>query len=299
MMHGVITRLWIALLVLVPLAGCGSDDDGAGPSVAPTEPRSERPAPPRPHEPLPVDPDRLAERLRTTRNALWLAIDRWRADGDPRERAPRDVTLYALDQQRIFVRLTPREGLARAVLARLRGEVRAEAREVLGARRSLASLTEPVPRRRFRTGPALPARRLLSYYRRAERRFGVGWKVLAAVNFIESAFGRLRNESTAGAQGPMQFIPSTWEAYGMGGDVHDPRDAIMGAANYLSASGAPENYRRALYAYNPSWSYVDSVLAYTRRMRREHRAYYAFHSWQVFVHTPSGIRRITGPGLDR
>jgi membrane-bound lytic murein transglycosylase B len=97
----------------------------------------------------------------------------------------------------------------------------------------------------------------------------------------------------------MQFIPSTWDAYGMGGDIDDPHDAIMGAANYLHASGAPGNYRRALYAYNPSRSYVDAVLRYTRRMRHDRRAYYAFHSWQVFVRTPSGIRRITGPGLGR
>ena len=47
--------------------------------------------------------------------------------------------------------------------------------------------------------------------------------MLAAVNLVESAFGRMRNNSTAGAQGPMQFIPSTWAAYGMGGDVRDPR----------------------------------------------------------------------------
>jgi membrane-bound lytic murein transglycosylase B len=123
--------------------------------------------------------------------------------------------------------------------------------------------------------------------------------VLAAVNFVESAFGRMRNKSSAGAQGPMQFIPSTWDAYGMGGDIDDPHDAIMGAANYLHASGAPEDNRRALYAYNPSRAYVDAVMSYTRRIRRDRHRYFAFHSWQVFVHTPSGIVRITGPGLDR
>ena len=76
------------------------------------------------------------------------------------------------------------------------------------------------------------------------------------MNLVETGFNKLRNDSVAGAQGPMQFIPSTWRAYGMGGDIHDPRDAIMGAANYLRASGAPGNYRRALYAYNPSTLYV-------------------------------------------
>jgi soluble lytic murein transglycosylase-like protein len=288
----------LALLVLLPLLGCAAGGGSGAPSGASHEVADVRTAPPRPDEGIPLGPDRLAERLRRTRDSLHRAIDRWRAGDDRRERAPREVTLYALHQQRIYVLLTSREKLARAVRARLRGADAAEARDTLAARRRLSSLASAVPRRRFRTGPALPAAVLQRYYRKAERRFGVSWKVLAAVNFVESAFGRVRNRSTAGARGPMQFIPSTWEAYGMGGDVDDPRDAIMGAANYLRASGAPESYRRALYAYNPSRSYVDAVLRYARRMRHDRRAYFAFHSWQVFVHTPSGIRRLTGPGID-
>jgi membrane-bound lytic murein transglycosylase B len=136
---------------------------------------------------------------------------------------------------------------------------------------------------------------LLRHYREAQRRFGVSWPVLAAVNFVETAFNRIRNESSAGAQGPMQFIPSTWRRYGMGGDVRDPRDAIHGAANYLRHSGAPRDYPRALYAYNPSADYVDAVLRYVRRIRRDRRAYYAFYAWQLYVRTPSGPRRLTGP----
>jgi membrane-bound lytic murein transglycosylase B len=66
-------------------------------------------------------------------------------------------------------------------------------------------------------------------------------------NYAESKFGRVVSASSAGAQGPMQFIPSTWAAYGLGGDVHDPHDAILGAANYVHASGAPGNYRVALF----------------------------------------------------
>jgi membrane-bound lytic murein transglycosylase B len=133
------------------------------------------------------------------------------------------------------------------------------------------------------------------YYRGAQRRFGVGWPVLAAINFVESAFGRLRNSSAAGAQGPMQFIPSTWEAYGLGGDINDPHDAILGAANYLRANGAPGRLREALYRYNPSALYVNAVLAYTERIRRDPRAFLAYYSWQVFVRAPDGTRRITGP----
>jgi soluble lytic murein transglycosylase-like protein len=119
--------------------------------------------------------------------------------------------------------------------------------------------------------------------------------VLAAVNFVETSFNKLRSDSSAGAQGPMQFIPTTWRAYGMGGDVSDPHDAILGAANYLRHSGAPGNYPRALFAYNPAGDYVDAVLRFVRRIRRDRRAYYAFHAWQVFVRTPAGLRRLTGP----
>jgi membrane-bound lytic murein transglycosylase B len=151
--------------------------------------------------------------------------------------------------------------------------------------------------RRIKVAPPRPAGILLGYYRRAQRRFGVAWQVLAGVNFVESAFGRLRNSSVSGAQGPMQFIPATWRAYGLGGDVHEPRDAILAAANYLHARGAPGNYRRALFAYNPSGLYVDAVLRYARHIRLDARNYYAFYSWQVFVRTPSGTYRLTGPGV--
>jgi membrane-bound lytic murein transglycosylase B len=119
--------------------------------------------------------------------------------------------------------------------------------------------------------------------------------VLAAVNFVETAFGKVRSRSTAGAQGPMQFLPATWRAYGLGGDVDDPRDAILGAANYLRASGAPADLRRALFAYNHSTLYVDAVLAYARAMKRDVGAYHGFHAWQVFVRTPRGYRRLTRP----
>jgi hypothetical protein len=96
----------------------------------------------------------------------------------------------------------------------------------------------------------------------------------------------------------MQFIPSTWAAYGMGGDIHDTRDAINGAANYLSANGAPAEPRRALWAYNPIASYGDAVLLYEQLMRRDERMFYALFNWQVFVKTRSGLVQVTGPGAD-
>jgi transglycosylase-like protein with SLT domain len=290
-------RLKVALLAAMSLvvAGCSSSTPADPAQQTPPDEVGDAPPPPGPDHSIPRDPERLAERLKTTTAALYEAIDRWRSEGDPRGPTPEAVTLYALHQQRIHLLLTIRSNLAEDVVSLLPPALARDLRTTAVARHGLARLTPPVPVRRFKTGPALPAGVLLDHYRKAQRRFHVAWPVLAAVNFVESAFGRLRNESVAGARGPMQFIPSTWEAYGMGGDVRDPHDAIMGAANYLHASGAPADYARALYAYNPSAAYVRAVLGYARQIRRDTRAYFAYHSWQVFVRTPSGTRRITGP----
>ena len=277
---------------VLALGGCGEED------AARSGARNALAVPPAPNAAIPREPLALAQRLTETQRALDRALDGWRNDGDPSSGPPpEDVTLYALDQQRIHILLSNRPRLARGVLARAPGRVAAHARATLRARHKLAPLVTPQPRQRFRTGPPEPAAVLLRHYREAQRRFGVSWRILAAVNFVESAFGRMRNRSTAGAQGPMQFIPSTWAAYGMGGDIQDPHDAILGAANYLHASGAPRDYGRALYAYNPSSLYVDAVLAYAERIRRDPRNFFAYYAWQVFVRTTRGARRITGPGL--
>jgi membrane-bound lytic murein transglycosylase B len=119
--------------------------------------------------------------------------------------------------------------------------------------------------------------------------------VLAAIHFVETRFGIVRNDSIAGAQGPMQFLPSTWSAYGLGGDVHDPHDAILGAANYLHRNGAPARLSAALYHYNASHLYVDAVLRYARRIGSDRHAFLAYYSWPVFVSTATGVRRVTGP----
>jgi hypothetical protein len=240
-----------------------------------------------------------ARLLDRTTTELHRMIDFWREYGDPAVgRPPEPVERAALEQQRLFLRLGHEPRRAQAVLAELRGPVRHHARATIRARLALGRMgTNPRPLRTFRMGRPLPAGVLLRHYRRAQERFGVGWHVLAAVNFIESAFGRVRSPSSAGALGPMQFMPPTWRAYGLGGSVYDPRDAIMGAANYLRASGAPRNYWGALYAYNHSASYVEAVLRYAAQMKRDVRSFYTYYSWQVFVRTPSGLRRVTGPGL--
>ena len=250
-------------------------------------------AAPAPEAPLPREPSAVARSLTATTAELHAAIDAWQAGPRAAGAAPRDVTLWALHQQRLFLKLTYERSLG----DRARPLLSPQARAILDARRRLVELTPPttLPLSAFRTGPALPARTLLRHYREAERRFGVEWEVLAAVNFVETGFNRLRSRSSAGAQGPMQFMPATWRAYGLRGNVNDPRDAIMGAANYLRASGALRDLRRALWHYNHSQRYVDAVVRFAAQMRRDEHVFLQYHAWQVFVKTRSGPRRITGP----
>jgi membrane-bound lytic murein transglycosylase B len=248
--------------------------------------------PPATDAPIPRTPEGLAVALSRTTRDLHVGVEAWSPKSAP---APPVVVLHALYQQRMYRLLARDTKLADATLPRLAPPLRRVSADLLTAHRELYRLTPPLPgKTRIRVGRAPPAATLLGYYREAEHRFRVPWNVLAAVHFVESKFGRLRNSSAAGAQGPMQFLPATWRAYGLGGDVHDPHDAILGAANYLHASGAPRKPRRALHAYNPSPAYVDAVLRYARRMPA---MFYDLYNWQVFVKTAHGDRRVTGPGL--
>ena len=94
--------------------------------------------------------------------------------------------------------------------------------------------------------------------------------MLASINKIETAFGTNLNVSSAGAVGWMQFLPSTWEGYGVDAngdgrkDPYNPVDAICGAANYLKASGGAGDLYNAILAYNHADWYVQEVLLYAR-----------------------------------
>ncbi|MGD9893046.1 MAG: C40 family peptidase [Dehalococcoidia bacterium] len=94
---------------------------------------------------------------------------------------------------------------------------------------------------------------------------GLPWVVLAAVAKVESDLGRNMATSSAGAIGYGQFLPSSWAAYGNGGDPYDYRDALPAMARYLCAHGGARDIRQALWAYNHSWDYVDQVLAIAAR----------------------------------
>jgi hypothetical protein len=118
-------------------------------------------------------------------------------------------------------------------------------------------------------GDAKPVDALRSYYQEAYVKYGVDPSVLASINFIESNFGRVNGPSSAGALGPMQFIPGTWQEYGQGGNVNDPHDAILAAARLLVHNGAPGDMRNAIFHYNNSFDYVDSVEAFARAYRSD------------------------------
>jgi hypothetical protein len=113
----------------------------------------------------------------------------------------------------------------------------------------------------------------LGLYEQAARRYGLDWTILAGIGKVECDHGRDPDPSctkegavnSAGAGGPAQFLASTWAKYGVDADGKgppdrwDPPDAIYAMANYLRASGAPQNYPKAIYAYNHAWWYVDEV----------------------------------------
>jgi len=111
---------------------------------------------------------------------------------------------------------------------------------------------------------------LLPIYQAAGIQYGVRWEVLAAINEIETDYGRNLNVSSAGALGWMQFMPPTWDAYGVDAngdgqkDPFNPVDAIFAAARYLRAAGADTDLYKAIFAYNHADWYVESVLMRAR-----------------------------------
>jgi membrane-bound lytic murein transglycosylase B len=153
-------------------------------------------------------------------------------------------------------------------------------RQLSAAARDLQRLSAGTPPRELKTGLPPSLADLESFYGEAHDRFGVGIHYLAAIHLVETKFGRVKSDSVAGAKGPMQFIPSTWRTYGNGGDIHDPHDAILAAANLLHHNGAPPRYSMALRAYNPSGLYVDAVTHYARAIAHDPYAIYILYCWK-------------------
>ncbi|WP_319429008.1 lytic transglycosylase domain-containing protein [Mycobacterium sp. RTGN5] len=157
------------------------------------------------------------------------------------------------------------------------------------ARRQLASMAhahDTLPAWHI-VAPA-PADELLGYYRAAEAASGVGWNYLAAINLIETRFGSISGLSTAGADGPMQFLPSTFAGYGDGGDIRSPRDSIMAAGRYLAANGFSTDPDHAIYRYNHADQYVAAVKDYAAVLANDPASFAGFYRWDVYYVTVDG-----------
>lgn len=206
-------------------------------------------------------------------------------------RATEDDVRRAAEFQQLAIGAlaTAPDAFRRRVTSRLGPQTAVIVRGAVRAARLLHALTRPqrrLPRWRIVAPP--PARDLLGYYRSAQRRTGVPWTYLAAIHLVETRMGRIRGASTAGALGPMQFLPSTWKLYGAGGDINDPRDAILAAARLLKANGAPGDMAEALRHYNPSTEYVQAVSEYARTMTRSRSAYRGYWHWRVLYRQARG-----------
>ena len=304
-----VRRSLAALAVLALLGGCSAENGSPQASSGAATPEASPQPSPEPATSVAgktLDasiPDKVAQRLISLNRVFNDTLAEWLA-GSQLRGTPRwdDMEITGLRKQLVMRRLARYPNLAAEVIPQLPAGLRQETKTTVAAAKRLSTLVTPMKRSdatKLNTSfPDFPVK-LMKYYREAQRRFDVPWHVLASVNFVESKFGRFQGPSSAGAQGPMQFMPATWDAYGAGGDVWDPHDAIMGAARYLSASGAPERMRDALYAYNHSDAYVDAIQLYARAMERDERRFWSYYFWQVFVRTTEGDLQLTGPGAPR
>ena len=252
--------------------GAAGPDDGSGSDPA---------APPNPDDPMPASASALADAL------------------DRAERAVRDPSLTDDDagawgryQQRLYRHLARHPDWAEEALAlddpalRRAAELNWEAR--LNLQALLASHGPEPELPAWRVVAPRPASELLGYYRDGEDRWGIDWEYLAAINLIETRMGRIEGVSSAGAVGPMQFLPTTW-AECCEGDATDPADAIPGAARYLTIRGGPENMERAIWGYNNSDHYVAAVSAYAEVLRADEQAYRGYHAWEIFFASTEGL----------
>lgn len=150
------------------------------------------------------------------------------------------------------------------------------------------SAPKDAPPAEWRIVAPVPQAELVAHYEAAAKETLVPWPILAAVNFVETRLGRVAGVSSAGAMGPMQFLPATWAAYGKG-DINSVKDSIRTAAHYLKANGAPERMDDALWRYNHSDHYVEAIKAYANRISLDVNSFRGYYQWQVTFRTKAGL----------
>lgn len=278
-------RTTVAVMMTAVLAGCGSasqaaqDRPGALRSADPVL----APALAGEQPPAAADPRGLARQITVAETAV-------RDPATP----PGQVAAAGRTAQVAYLTLAERPDWDAAVLADVPAPLQDTVRRNTAAGREFQAMATRVSTTvpAWRIVEPLAAGQLREYYAEAQRRFGVPWPVLAAVHLVETRMGRIVGLSTAGAQGPMQFLPGTWARYGLGGDVWNSRDAILGAANYLAANGGADGtdarLDNALYRYNNDTRYVRGVRHYAALMEADERAFLGFHAWQVYYRTQLG-----------
>jgi hypothetical protein len=235
------------------------------------------------HYPLvPQDPAVTARLLVAVEEAL-------RDPATPAEQLPR-----LGHQQQVIYRVLSRDPQrAAAVEALLPERWRGVAHHHLQARREFLAMhrhdRRPASLPAWRIIPPAPAEELLAHYRKAAAATGIDWEVLAAINLVESGMGRIDGVSVANAQGPMQFLPTTWAQPGVGaGNIRDPHDAIQAAARYLVRRGGLQDIRKGLWGYNNSDRYGRAVLHYAALLKDDPRAYTGLYHWEIHFHAEAG-----------
>ncbi|MDT5014650.1 MAG: hypothetical protein QOD39_810 [Mycobacterium sp.] len=278
-------RALFVLAMTFVLAACAEPTTSTTASVASATPAATLTATPSPIATT------LAAQPRVATDPVQLADDLVADEQALRDPSSSEAVLTeAARRQQVAYRTIARNPeVAAIVRPRIPGQLLAIYDYNIDARQQLDALVDPgdtLPA--WRIDPPAPADVLLGYYRKAESATGVGWNYLAAINFIESRFGRIVGLSSAGAHGPMQFMPSTFAAYGDGGDILSPHDSIMAAGRYLAANGFVDDQDHALYRYNNSDLYVRAVKDYAAVLATDSAAFDAYYRWDVNYRTTSG-----------
>ncbi|NRQ35097.1 lytic transglycosylase domain-containing protein [Nonomuraea sp. NN258] len=220
--------------------------------------------------------------MATARRNGMIPGAHYQVDGGPRLRLAASATLGLKGVDALVgAELGKALGLAPGVAVLLHGKPgkisEAGVRKLLGKDAQIVMLdadtrraATPKPQQPATVTVGRPSSYLELYKAAATRCPGLSWTVLAAIGQVESGHGRNNGPSSAGALGPMQFMPATWKHYGVDGDgdgkkdIWSPYDAVPGAANYLCANKAGqggERLRKAIWFYNHSWDYVNKVMS--------------------------------------